>query len=59
LWCEAMDDKGYERYIKGEVHSPGRHRANGAVMNNEAFAAAFNCPLNSPMNPEDKCILWG
>eukprot|EP00833_Pecoramyces_ruminatium_P000497 jgi/Orpsp1_1/1174529/evm.model.c7180000050461.2 len=38
-------------------HSPGIARINGVVTNSKHFAKTFNCPTNSPMNPEIKCII--
>jgi len=39
-------------------HSPGKYRINGSLANNEHFAKTFNCPKNSIMNPEKKCLIW-
>ena len=39
-------------------HSPGNARVNGAVSNFKIFAKTFNCPINSKMNPKDKCEIW-
>jgi len=41
-----------------DIHSPGKYRVNGSVSNNEHFTKTFNCPKNSPMNPNKKCLIW-
>lgn len=41
-----------------DVHSTARLRVIGPVSNSEDFAKAFNCPVGSPMNPENKCNIW-
>lgn len=43
--------------LLGDHALPGI-RARGSVSNSYEFAKAFNCPLGSPMNPEQKCYLW-
>jgi len=52
--CEV----GISKLLIEDVHSPGRYRVNGVVSNNERFAKAFNCPVKSKLNPEQKCGLW-
>ncbi|KAL0099287.1 hypothetical protein PUN28_020096 [Cardiocondyla obscurior] len=58
LWCEATDPKQIIEFAKTDEHSIGRLRIIGSVTNSEDFAKAFNCPANSPMNPEKKCNIW-
>ncbi|XP_038075380.1 membrane metallo-endopeptidase-like 1 [Patiria miniata] len=58
LWCQVLTLKGVNDYIDLWKHSPGRYRAIGALQNNEAFSAAFNCPAGSYMNPDVKCRVW-
>ncbi|KAI8085553.1 hypothetical protein BDF21DRAFT_450906 [Thamnidium elegans] len=40
------------------VHSSSYHRAIIPFQNSREFSEAFNCPLRSPMDPEDKCSVW-
>ncbi|XP_003707170.2 uncharacterized protein LOC100876813 [Megachile rotundata] len=58
LWCETIDRESLILSAKYDVHSPGRLRVIGSVSNSEDFAKAFNCPVNSPMNPKKKCNIW-
>jgi len=44
--------------ISTNRHSLGQFRIKGSVSNSIAFAEAFSCSRNSPMNPEDKCKFW-
>ena len=44
--------------MKTSVHSPGIFRIIGVLSNSEDFAKEYNCPKNSPMNPETKCTIW-
>ncbi|CAI5442907.1 unnamed protein product [Caenorhabditis angaria] len=56
-WCSAENEKRIED-AKTDVHSLEKFRINGMMSNFEEFAKAFNCPKNSPMNPEKKCPLY-
>ncbi|XP_034943177.1 uncharacterized protein [Chelonus insularis] len=58
VWCERMTKKYQDLMYEYDEHSPGRWRVIGGVSNVKAFAEAFNCPLGSPMNPENKCNIW-
>lgn len=41
-----------------DVYSPAHARVVLSLVNFDQFAKAYNCPLNSTMNPENKCITW-
>ncbi|CAI5442905.1 unnamed protein product [Caenorhabditis angaria] len=38
-----------------DVHSYRKFRINGIMSNSEAFANAYSCAKNTPMNPDQKC----
>ncbi|ORX79341.1 zincin [Anaeromyces robustus] len=57
-WCRKSDIKKDIDHLMNE-HPPAKFRVIGTVANNEYFAKAFNCPIKSPMNPEDKLLNSG
>lgn len=57
-WC-ASSRKAYEEAIVNiDEHSPAKFRIIGSLANMDSFSKIFNCPIDSPMNPESKCSLW-
>ncbi|RHY73833.1 hypothetical protein DYB30_011468 [Aphanomyces astaci] len=56
-WCEKNSDE-HLQFLLADEHPPGRYRLIGAVQNSVDFATVFNCPVDSPMNPTKKCVLW-
>ncbi|KAF1335937.1 Neprilysin cd10, peptidase, partial [Globisporangium splendens] len=57
-WCEKRAPAYAELLRAIDPHSPGRWRVNGPLKNFDKFAAAFQCKLGTPMNPEKKCLVW-
>ncbi|RHZ28386.1 hypothetical protein DYB26_005111 [Aphanomyces astaci] len=55
--CEKDSDARLQ-FLLTSRYPPNRHRLIGAVQNSVDFAKAFNCPVDSPMNPTKKCVLW-
>ncbi|KAI8332777.1 hypothetical protein BD560DRAFT_360723 [Blakeslea trispora] len=55
--CESIPPN-HANYYAIDPHAPFFARTNPVVRNNEDFAAAFNCPADSPMNKKEKCHLW-
>jgi len=56
--CGTMRPE-YKKYIVlTDPHSPAQYRVNGPFSNLPEFAADWNCPVGSPMNPAKKCTVW-
>ncbi|XP_021361073.1 membrane metallo-endopeptidase-like 1 isoform X2 [Mizuhopecten yessoensis] len=58
VWCGIIRPEEALRRIRVDVHSDVKSRANGPTSNNHDFAEAFSCPVGSPMNPVNKCVIW-
>ncbi|KRX51220.1 Nucleolar GTP-binding protein 1 [Trichinella murrelli] len=58
FWCGKSRDSYLKNQIATNEHAPGRDRVIGSLMNFDQFAKAFNCPLNSKMNPPKRCSVW-
>lgn len=57
-WCGIVESKRALKIAKMDVHSVGRLRVIGSVSNSQDFAKAYNCPVDSAMNPKKKCHIW-
>ncbi|XP_066581993.1 neprilysin-11-like [Prorops nasuta] len=57
LYCENVKPSSMMLSLS-DPHPRGRQRVRGSFSNMVEFAKAFNCPLNSYMNPQNKCTLW-
>jgi putative endopeptidase len=57
-WCENSRDAVIRERVQTDPHSPDHFRANGVVVNQPGFAAAFGCKQGSPMVPADACRVW-
>lgn len=57
-WCENMRPAMVRQRALTDPHSPNHFRANGPVINQPGFAAAFSCKANSPMTPTKNCRVW-
>uniref|UniRef100_A0A915K9X5 Peptidase M13 C-terminal domain-containing protein n=1 Tax=Romanomermis culicivorax TaxID=13658 RepID=A0A915K9X5_ROMCU len=58
FWCSNTKPATLLLQILTDPHSPGIFRSNGPLSNIQDFASAYNCPVGSPMNPQDKCAVW-
>jgi putative endopeptidase len=57
-WCENARPEAVRKDVLTDTHSPNHFRANGAVVNQTGFAAAFGCKRGSPMVPVNSCRVW-
>ncbi|XP_060561809.1 endothelin-converting enzyme homolog isoform X3 [Ruditapes philippinarum] len=58
VWCSKSTKEADHLQILSDPHSPGKFRVIGTLSNSDDFAREYNCPRNSPMNPDKKCIVW-
>jgi endothelin-converting enzyme/putative endopeptidase len=57
-WCENDRPENVRNQVLTNEHSPGHFRANGAIVNQPAFGAAFGCKAGAPMVPVNSCRIW-
>jgi putative endopeptidase len=57
-WCENSRPEAVRTQVLTDPHSPNHFRANGAIVNQPGFAAAFGCKKGSPMVPVNSCRVW-
>ncbi|XP_076657487.1 neprilysin-11 isoform X2 [Halictus rubicundus] len=58
VWCGNYTNGALKSKLVEGVHAPNHFRVIGTLSNNADFAEAWNCPIGSPMNPANKCVLW-
>jgi putative endopeptidase len=57
-YCENSRPEAIRQQVLTDPHSPDHFRANGAIVNQPGFAAAFSCKKASPMTPTTSCRVW-
>ena len=57
-WCENSRPESVRARVLTDPHSPDHFRANGAIVNQPGFAAAFGCKKGSAMVPVNSCRVW-
>ncbi|OUM66904.1 hypothetical protein PIROE2DRAFT_5763 [Piromyces sp. E2] len=58
IWCSKMRPEVAIQRLYQDNHAPNEWRVKGVLRNSKHFVEAFNCPTDSPMNPEQKCSIW-
>ncbi|WP_260706424.1 M13 family metallopeptidase [Edaphobacter flagellatus] len=57
-WCENSRPEVIRQQVLTDPHSPDHFRANGAIVNQPGFSAAFSCKKGVPMVPVNSCRVW-
>jgi endothelin-converting enzyme/putative endopeptidase len=57
-YCENSRPESIRNQVLTDPHSPDHFRANGAIVNQPGFGAAFGCKKGSPMVPVNSCRVW-
>jgi endothelin-converting enzyme/putative endopeptidase len=57
-YCSNDRPEAVRSQVLDDPHSPDPIRANGTIVNQPGFAAAFGCKKPSPMVPANSCRVW-
>ena len=58
VWCTVATPERRRMLVTTDTHSPPQFRVIGPVSHNPAFAKAFACEPETPMNPLNQCVVW-
>lgn len=58
MWCSLSREAEMRNTVTTDYHSPPRFRVLGPLQNSKEFSQDFACPLESNMNPTEKCEVW-
>ncbi|XP_048247590.1 endothelin-converting enzyme homolog isoform X1 [Haliotis rufescens] len=58
VWCSSSTKEADHLQIVSDPHSPAKYRVIGTLSNSKEFAREYKCPVGSPMNPKEKCVVW-
>lgn len=58
LWCSATHPFLRNYLTSTDEHVPDKFRVIGSLSNLLEFSVEFDCPLESDMNPLEKCIIY-
>lgn len=57
-WCSNDRPESLRTGVLTDEHSPDQFRANGPIVNQPGFGAAFSCKAGTPMVPVNSCRVW-
>ncbi|XP_013119322.2 endothelin-converting enzyme 1 [Stomoxys calcitrans] len=57
VWCSNYDPSVVAMQL-ADTHTPNKLRDIGPLADYDEFAIAFNCPVGTFMNPQEKCIIY-
>lgn len=57
-WCSNDRPEALRTGVLTDPHSPNQFRANGPIVNQPGFGAAFSCKAGTPMVPVNSCRVW-
>ena len=57
-YCSNVRPEAVRSQVLQDPHSPDPIRANGTIVNQPGFAAAFGCKKPTPMVPANSCRVW-
>ncbi|XP_064549973.1 endothelin-converting enzyme homolog [Drosophila montana] len=58
LWCNDANEQFRDKQSLLAAGTPNALRVQGALANLDAFASAFGCASETPMNPAQKCHMY-
>ncbi|CAD6193961.1 unnamed protein product [Caenorhabditis auriculariae] len=58
FWCGQKKEAAAMQQVLTDEHSPEVFRVMGVLSNMHEFAEVYNCPRGSPINTDNKCIVW-
>nr|QHX41524.1 endothelin-converting enzyme 2-like isoform X1 [Octopus vulgaris] len=58
VWCSSTTKETLHMRLLNDPHSPDEYRVIATLSNSKDFAEQYKCPLDSRMNPKEKCEVW-
>jgi len=57
-WCAIHTEAMLKTHVMKDEHAPDKFRVRGPLSNSQKFAETWGCPIESSMNPSQKCKIW-